>query len=266
MLATFDRAARIMLAAARNAVRQGPAWWAAEVTSHAMAAPGTAILTLRPQEPLPYLPGQHVPVQTPRWPRLWRPYSVACAPRAGRYGATGELALHVRAVPGGLVSTALARHTRPGDILLLGAAEGAMTADPGSRRDVLCLAGGTGLAPLLAITEALALQASPAAGPEERREIVVYHGARTAQGLYGLPVLRALAARYPFVTAVPATSVDQVPDAMYGTIPELAVRAGWQDRDIYISGPDAMITATVRALLEAGAPPALLHYNQPAMP
>ena len=96
-----------MLAAARNAARQGPAWWAAEVTGHVMAAPGTAILTLRPEEPLPYLPGQHVPVQTPRWPRLWRPYSVAWAPRAaGRNGATGEVALHVRAVPGGLVSTA----------------------------------------------------------------------------------------------------------------------------------------------------------------
>jgi NAD(P)H-flavin reductase len=266
VLATFDQAARTMLAAAGDAVRQGPAWWAAEVTGHMMAAPGTAILTLRPEEPLPYLPGQHVPVQTPRWPRLWRPYSVAWAPRAGGNGVAGELALHVRAVPGGLVSTALARHTRPGDILLLGAAEGTMTADPSSARDVLCLGGGTGLAPLLAITEALAVPASQAPGPEERREIVVYHGAQTTRGLYGLPILRALAARYPFVKAVPATSVDQVPHAMHGAIPELAVQASWQDRDVYISGPDAMITATVRALLDAGAPAALLHYDQPATP
>ena len=264
VLATFDQAARIMLAAARDAARQGPAWWAAEVTSHAMASAGIAILTLRPEEPLPYLPGQHVPVQTPRWPRLWRPYSVACAPRAGRNGAAGELALHVRAVPGGLVSTALVRHTRPGDILLLGAAEGAMTPDPDSRRDVLCLGDGTGLAPLLAITEAMAMQASQATDAAGHRGIVVYHGARTAHGLYGLPTLRALAARYPFVKAVPATSGDQVPDAMHGTIPELAPRAWWRDHDIYISGPDAMITATVRALLDAGAPPALLHYDPPA--
>jgi NAD(P)H-flavin reductase/hemoglobin-like flavoprotein len=265
VLATFDRAARIMLAAGRDAARQGPAWWAAEVTSHAMAAPGVAILTLLPEEPLPYLPGQHVPVQTPRWPRLWRPYSIACAPRAAANGAAGELVLHVRAVPGGLVSTALARHTRPGDILLLGAAEGVMTPDPSSLRDVLCLAGGTGLAPLLAVTEAVAVQASQAAGPR-RREIVVYHGARTMQGLYGLSMLRALAARYPFVKAVPATAVDQVPDVRHGTIAELAVRAQWRDRDVYVSGPDAMITATVRALLDAGVPPALLHYDRPTTP
>jgi NAD(P)H-flavin reductase/hemoglobin-like flavoprotein len=258
VLATFDRAAQVMIAAARDAARQGPAWWAAEVTGHEMAGPGIAILTLRPEEPLPYLPGQHVPVQTPRWPRLWRPYSVARAPRAD-----GELALHVRAVPGGLVSTALLRHTGPGDVLLLGAAEGAMTADAGSPRDALCLAGGTGLAPLLAITEALAEPASQAAAPEGRREIVVYHGARTAHGLYGMPALRELSARCPFVKPVAATSAEEVPDAVHGMIPELAVGAEWQDRDVYISGPDAMITATVRALLDAGAPPALLHYDLP---
>jgi NAD(P)H-flavin reductase len=197
-------------------------------------------------------------VQTPRWPRLWRPYSVACAPRA-----SGELSLHVRAVPGGLVSTSLMRHTRPGDILLLGTAEGTMTADPGSERDVLCLAGGTGLAPLLAITEALAEPASQSAGPGGRREIVVYHGARTAHGLYGLPMLRDLAERHAFVKAVTATSTEEAPEAMHGTIPELAAGASWQDRDVYISGPDAMITATVRTLLDAGSPAELLHYDLP---
>ena len=111
------------------------------------------------------------------------------------------------------------------------------------------------------------MRASAAPGPEGRREIIVYHGARTAHGLYGLPILRALADRYPFVKAVPATSVDQVPHAMHGNDPRVSrSSASWQDHDIYISGPDAMITATVRALLEAGAPPALLHYDGPTTP
>jgi hypothetical protein len=33
---------------------------------------------------LPYRPGQHISVQVPRWPRIWREYSVANAPRPGR--------------------------------------------------------------------------------------------------------------------------------------------------------------------------------------
>ena len=51
------------------------------------------MLTLQPEQPLNYLPGQHISVQTPHWPRLWRTYSIANVPRPD-----GLLRLHVRAV------------------------------------------------------------------------------------------------------------------------------------------------------------------------
>jgi NAD(P)H-flavin reductase/hemoglobin-like flavoprotein len=254
MLAAFDRAAEAMSTAADAEAGQSPAWWTAEVSGHELLGPDIAVLALRTDEPLRYRAGQHVFVQTPRWPRLWRRYSVGCAPRPD-----GMLVLHVRAVPGGLVSTALVHRTRPGDTLLLGPAEGTMTADASSGRGVLCLAGGTGLAPLMAITEAL-IEADEG---DDRRDIVLYHGARTARGLYGLPPLRRMAAGYPGLTVIAATSDDKVPEAVHGRIPELSAEAEWQDRDIYISGPDAMITATERALLDAGAPPELIHYDLP---
>jgi NAD(P)H-flavin reductase/hemoglobin-like flavoprotein len=257
--AAFDRAAAIMIAAAAADEALTPAWWAAEVTRHELVARDIAVLAIQPQERVDYLPGQHVSVLSPRWPRQWRRYSVANAPRPD-----GALTLHVRAVPGGLVSTALVHHTQPGDILLLGPAEGTMTA-PASRadgaagRDVLCLGGGTGLAPLLAITEAVI----GAAAAGRRPQIALYHGARTTGGLYAVPMLRRLAAGTPVLTVVPVTSVDRVPHVMHGTVAELAPRAPWRDRDIYISGPDAMIIATVRALLDAGADPGQLRYDLP---
>jgi NAD(P)H-flavin reductase len=258
VIAAFDRAAAIMIEAAAADATLTPAWWAAEVTRHESAAPDIAVLTIQPQERVAYLPGQHVSVLCPRWPRQWRRYSVANAPRPD-----GALTLHVRAVPGGLVSTALVHHTQPGDILLLGPAEGTMTAaaltDGAPDRDVLCLGGGTGLAPLLAITEVV-IEASAV---RHRREITLYHGARAISGLYALPMLRRLAARTPGLTVIPATSVDRVPQAVHGTVAELAAAAPWRDRDIYISGPDAMIIATVRALLDAGADPGQLRYDLP---
>ncbi|HEX4829787.1 MAG TPA: FAD-binding oxidoreductase [Trebonia sp.] len=257
-LAAFDRAAAIMAEAAEADALLAPAWWTAEVTGHELAAPDVAIVTLRPSPALAWVPGQHVAVTCPRWPRQWRRYSIANAPRAD-----GTISLHVRAVPGGLVSPALVHHTRPGDTLVLGPAEGAMTVDAGSRRDVLCLAGGTGLAPLLAITEAVTAAAGPRAAGPARREVVVYHGARTADGLYGLPALRALAARYPGLKVIAATSADRVPHAVHAAIPDIARRALLRDRDIYVSGPDAMIIATVRALLDAGADPRQLRYDLP---
>ena len=54
---------------------------------------------------------------------------------------------------------------------------GAMIADTQSPRDVLCLAGGTGLAPVKAVIEALI----SAPDPGRHREIVLYYGARRAR-------------------------------------------------------------------------------------
>src|SRR5437868_6110143 len=139
----YDAAATTMIEAAARDAADAPPWWVAEVVAHDRRAADLAVLTLRPGQPLAYNPGQYVSVQTSRWPRVWRPYSIANAPRPD-----GLLRLHVRALPSGWVSGALVRHTRPGDIVLLGPASGAMTLDPLSERDLLLVAGGTGLAPI----------------------------------------------------------------------------------------------------------------------
>lgn len=249
----FDRAAEIMISAAEEDAADAPAWWTAEVTGHELRTPGIAVLTVQPSEPFRYRPGQHLTVQTPRWPRVWRRYSVANAPRAD-----GSVTLHVRAVGGGLVSNTLVHHTEPGDILLLGRAEGVMTADTesGRRRPVLCLAGGTGLAPLKAIAEALA-------GSGEPPEVVLYTGARSASELYDLPALRQMEMDSPWLEVIPVTSQEMAEGTRHGTIPALARKARWQDRDVYISGPDAMIVKTLEVLRDEGAPAGLLHYDLP---
>jgi NAD(P)H-flavin reductase len=240
-----------MIGAAEDDATSAPAWWTAEVTAHELRTPQVAVLTMAPTEPFPHLPGQHLSVQTPRWPRLWRSYSIANAPRAD-----GTLTLHVRAVAGGLVSTTLVYHTAPGDVLLLGRAEGPMTADTQSERPVLCLAGGTGLAPIKAIAEATA-------GSGERREIVLYHGARSQSELYDLPALRQMELEFPWLDVIPVTSRERAEGTRHGTITDLAAQATWQDRDVYISGPDPMIIATVATMRTLGAPDELVHYDLP---
>jgi NAD(P)H-flavin reductase/hemoglobin-like flavoprotein len=249
----FDRATEIMISAAEEDAEHAPAWWTAEVTGHELRTPGIAVLTVQPSEPFPYRPGQHLTVQTPRWPRVWRRYSVANAPRPD-----GSVTLHVRAVGGGLVSNTLVHHTKPGDVLLLGGPEGVMTADAESarRRPVLCLAGGTGLAPLKAIAEALADCGEPP-------EVVLYTGARSASELYDLPALRQMEMDSPWLEVIPVTSQEMAEGTRHGTIPALARKARWQDRDVYISGPDAMIVKTLQVLRDEGAPASLLHYDLP---
>ncbi len=276
----FDHAAAIMIDAARGDAESSLAWWTATVTEVELHGPDIAVLTVAPEQPLSYRPGQHVSVQTPHWPRLWRTYSIANAPRPD-----GLLRLHIRSVPGGLVSPVLVHQVQVGDPLVLGAPTGTMTADtrsamddrearearefrePSEARDVLCLAGGTGLAPIKAIIEAII--GTPAEG--HPREIVLYYGARYHRDLYDLAALREMEQGYPWLQVVLAVSDEPAHDVMdgavmsgmviSGTVPELAAKAPFADRDIYISGPDQMIIKTVRVLRERGAPDRLMHYD-----
>ena len=81
-----------------------------------------------------------------------------------------------------------------------------MTADTYSPRDVLCLAGGTGLAPVKAIIEAITRTPVPG----RRREIVLYFGARRHQDLYDLAELQEMELAYPWLQVIPAVS-DEPP-------------------------------------------------------
>ncbi len=250
----FGRASSAMIEAAEQDAEHSPPWWLAEVAEHAVRGPDLAVLTLVPSQPVPYRAGQHISIQTPRWPRLWRNYSVANAPRED-----GSLVLHVRAVPGGLVSASLVHHVRVGDTLLLGAAAGAMTLDPDSDRDLLCLAGGTGLAPVKAIVEEI----TGGAAASRRREIVLYHGARRESDLYDLASLRHLELNYPWLQVIPVVSEEAAPDAIFGSVPDVVGLSSWRNRDIYVAGPDDMIARTVSELKNRGAPPERIHYDGP---
>jgi NAD(P)H-flavin reductase len=252
--AMLDLVARTMLEAADAHAKQTPSWWLAEVTGHQRLADDLAVLTLRPDQPLPYRPGQYVGVQSARWPREWRNYSIANAPRDD-----GTLSLHVRTVPGGLVSTALVQHTEPGDTLLLGPARGTMTLPDEPSRDLFCVAGGTGLAPIKAIAE----QAMAAGGPA----ITLLYGARTADALYDLRDLWRLAACHPALDLVTAVSGKLGPDGGHAALPELIRdRNEWNDREVYVCGPPGMVSRTQAVLSELGVPAERVHYDEPDPP
>jgi len=242
----------IMRAAAAADARQAPPWWIGEIVRHDLRGPDLAVLTIRPDQPLAFRPGQYVAVQVARWPRVWRNFSIANAPRA-----SGLLDLHVRAIPGGMVSTALVHYVQAGDILLLGPARGDLTIAGDSQRDLLCIAGGTGLAPVKALVEGVIAAAgqggqSGQTWPPRRaaqRKISLYVGARTASDLYDMRDLSLLAAACPGLAVIPAVSHDPDWAGLAGLLPD-AVRqhASCEGREVFISGPDAMVSETVRML------------------
>jgi NAD(P)H-flavin reductase len=203
-----------------------------------MRGPDTAVLQLRTDQPLPYVPGQYVSMETPWWPRVWRYYSIANAPRPD-----GLLDLHVKKIDAGWVSTALVRQAKVGDIVRLGHPMGTMVSDRTSTLDVLMLAGGTGLAPMKAIIEDMGRW-------NWYRRVHLIVGARHTDELYDLSSMNALARQYEWLTVVPAVSEDDDYPGERGLAVDVALRHGdWQNHDVLIAGSGAMIRGSISRLL-----------------
>jgi NAD(P)H-flavin reductase/hemoglobin-like flavoprotein len=248
----YQAGSSLMIKAAEEDSAASPASWTAEVVTVDHRADGIAVLTIAPDQPLPFTAGQHLTVQTPRWPRVWRPYSIACMPRDD-----GLLMLHVKAVPGGWVSSALVRHTAPGSHLLLGPPLGTMTLERAGNRDLLCVAGGTGLSPVKAIIEQAVRESATV-----RRRIYLYYGARRRSELYDLPDLWRLGDAYDGFELIPVTSDDPAFDGMQGNVGRVAARfLPHTYCDAYVAGPPEMVRETIRLLARAGLKNERIHFD-----
>jgi NAD(P)H-flavin reductase/hemoglobin-like flavoprotein len=238
----LDAAAAAMRDAAAADAEQQPPWWVGEVVRHERRTESVAVLTIWPNQPLSHVSGQYLSVQVARWPRIWRNFSVANAP-----SHRGLLDLHVKAVPGGMVSGALVHHAGLGDTVLLGRARGEMTMPRDCHRDLVCVAGGTGLAPLKAIIES----AIASANYGQRRNITLFLGARRQADLYDLPALEALQSRYPPLTVIPVVSHQPGSAGLRGLLLQVVRdHAALADSEVFISGPDGMVAQTERSLAD----------------
>ncbi|MFG3662255.1 globin domain-containing protein [Streptomyces sp. NPDC047706] len=235
---TYTTISQIMIDAAASDELRSPAWWHAEVVAHDLRTPDVAVVTVRPDQPYPFLAGQYTSLETPWWPRVWRHYSFASSPRSD-----GLLSFHVKAVPAGWVSSALVHRARPGDVIRLGPPAGSMTVDHTTDSGLLCLGGGTGIAPIKALVEDVAEHG-------ERRPVEVFYGARTDHDLYDIDTMLRLQQAHPWLSVraiIDQQSHIQLPDAVrqYGP---------WDEYDAYLSGPPGMIRSGVDALRDVGIP------------
>ncbi|WP_082015639.1 globin domain-containing protein [Streptacidiphilus jiangxiensis] len=243
---------QVMMAAAARDAQSSPAWWQGEVQSVEPVTRDIAVVTLRTDHHYPYRAGQYASIEVPWWPRVWRNYSLACPAAApSRPGVDGLLRMHVKAVPAGWVSNALVHRAQPGDVVRLGPAQGRMVVDPRETDPLLLVGGGTGVAPLLAIVEELALSGA-------RRTVEVHYGARRAEELYAWPALQELDRRLPWLSirtavAEPTPGTTPPAGAERGTLPEVIGHSGpWEGYRACLSGPSAMIRRTRGVLLGAG--------------
>ncbi|MFJ4186669.1 globin domain-containing protein [Kitasatospora sp. NPDC089509] len=230
-----------MVAGADSALTEPP-YWHAVVTGHERRRPDLAVLRVRTGEPYPYRAGQYGTVEHPALPHTWRQYSMGCAPRGDN-----ELEFHVRRTGPGGVSAALVGHTAVGDRLRLGPPRGGLLPD-GDTRDLLLVAGGTGLAPMKAIVEQQALHRPPG------RKVHLFVGARDRSDLYDWQALSELVLHKPWLSLTPVTA---------GRLADTVAAAGdWREHLACVSGPAGMIASVRAELLAVGLPLTRVRFDQ----
>ena len=239
----YELVARVMIEAAAEDAAWRPPFWEATVVAHELRRFDIATFRVATTEPLDYLPGQSVSIESPERPRLWRFYSMANAPRDDL-----TMDFHVRMIDGGALSMVLTRGLTVGARLKIGPPVGSLTYQPGSGRDVVLAAGSTGLAPLKAVAERISMLADPP-------RVHLFFGARTADGLYDLADLEKMAAGCPWLTVIPAVSDEPGFPGERGLLQDVLARSGnWREHDVYLSGPTPMVEATVTQLTALGVP------------
>jgi NAD(P)H-flavin reductase len=232
--------ARAMLEAA--SADEGPAWWNGTVVDRQRLDRSLSIVRVQPEYPLPYHPGQYVSVEVPQRPRMWRYLTPANAPRDD-----GMLEFHIRAVDGGWVSRSIVATSQPGDQWRMGPPMGRLRVDRKAGRDVLMIAGGTGVAPMRAIIEHLAKWG-------ENPRVQLFYGGRTRADLYDLEHLQQIASTNPWLTVVPVLEAEtRIAAVERGTLADVVTRYGaWSDHDVLVSGSPPMVRSTVSRMLVAG--------------
>lgn len=243
--AAYQVIARIMVEAAENSQETTPDAWDADVVAVERRTMDLTLLTVRPRRGYDFRAGQSVSMEIPQRPRQWRYFSPANAPRHD-----GSLDLHVQQIDGGQVSTAVVRKLAVGDTVRLGAPVGERLTRPvGDQRDLIMVAGGTGLAPLRAVVEQIDQE-----WQRTRRapRVHLLHGVRMPWHLYDRPRLRELAESRPWFDYTEVVSDDPSYPGTRGRVGSVAARQALHGRTAMVCGGPQMVAHTLEQLTAAG--------------
>lgn len=201
------------------------------------------MIRLRPAKALAFSPGQYATLQFT--PDHIRPYSMA------RLASDTALEFHVRLVPDGRVTTYIRDTLKVGDAVRVSGPLGTSYLRTRNGDPILCVAGGTGLAPVLSIVRG-AIEAGLA------NPIRLYFGVRSPRDVYGIEWLQQLSARHPnlqveVVSTLPGDDADLRTGLVTEAVKQdFADLRGWRS---YLCGAPPMVEAATLLLRQKGVKP-----------
>ena len=213
---------------------------------------------LEDEEGITFKSGQYVQLEIP-------PYKLTKTAefRAYSIGSSAEehdvIRLYIAKVKGGIVTTYLHDYLKEGDELVMRGPFGEFYYRE-SGRDMLLIATGSGLAPILAILEHME-------NTGIKRKATLFFGSRVPEELYEQDRIAEMTKRLKDFTSIPVLSrtteehgwtgeKGRVTDLIRKHVPEGA------DLDVYICGSTAMIDDSAALLKGKGVPAAQINYDR----
>ena len=185
---------------------------------------------------------------------VYRAYSISSAP-----SRRNTIELEIRLVPNGICTTYVFQHLRVGDPVTINGPYGEFYLRD-SDRDIIFVAGGSGMAPIKSILLDMAEKGI-------RRKATYFFGARSARDLFLVEEMRALEKQLPDFQFVPALSAPAPEDRWEGEtglITEVLDRRfqHLDHHEAYLCGSPGMIDASVKVLRSKGLPEELIFYDK----
>jgi propane monooxygenase reductase subunit len=215
-------------------------------------------LRLAEGEEFTFQPGQYVDIRIPGTDEH-RSFSMANTP-----ASEPELTFMIKLYPGGRFSSLLEDGgISVGDELEITGPYGTFTLRPSSRRRLVFIGGGAGMAPILSLLRSLAEQQS------DQRPAAYYYGARALRDLFYQEELQTLVGTLRDCSFVPALSEADSDEDWQGergfvtdVCDRLEAERDLTQVDAYVCGPPPMVDAAIALLERRGVPEAQIYYDK----
>ncbi len=213
---------------------------------------------LSPEEGISFQPGQYIQLEVPKYKRSnvpqYRAFSIASNPQDHT-----KIELFVGRVTKGIVSTYIHDYLQAGQEVVIRGPFGDFYFHD-SDRDILLIATGTGLAPILSILRHIRYE-------NISRKTTLFFGTRKQEDLYCIDELRDMEKQLKAFTFVPTLSrepEDSSWEGKRGRVTDLINRniAEKSDIDVYICGNADMVESSLDLLKEKGVPEGQIYFDK----
>jgi Na+-transporting NADH:ubiquinone oxidoreductase subunit F len=216
-------------------------------------------LKLPEGEEIKFKPGQFVQLKAPLYEgnkeEVYRAYSIASSPKE-----KDAVELLIGYVPDGICTTYVHKHLKVGDTVQINGPHGDFYYDKDSDNEMILVAAGTGMAPIMAILKYMEEN-------DIKRKATFYFGAKTPDDLFFLDYFKHLEDTlydFKFVPTLSRVTEEHQWTGEQGRVNKIIeeqLESG-ENKEAYLCGNPKMISSMVSALKEKGVLEELIYFDE----